>query len=339
MAEETLSQIANKMVALGKGILAADESAPTIKKRLNSVGVESTEENRRTYRGLLFTAHGLEQYISGVIMFDETLRQNAANGINFSNLLAQKGILSGIKVDQGTELFAGSEVEKFTKGLDGLSERLQEYYSLGARFAKWRATYSIGNSLPSEKCLLQNAQDLAEYAYLCQQNSIVPIVEPEVLMDGAHSIEDCYQATKKVLKAVFEQLAIKNVALDSIVLKPNMVISGQNSGILDTPEKVAQMTVDCFKETVPPQVPGIVFLSGGQSEQQACSNLNAMNVNGQEQMWQLSFSFGRALQNSALQTWAGKEENIIKAQEVFLRRAKLSSLARSGQYKEEMENN
>ncbi|MFH1291853.1 MAG: class I fructose-bisphosphate aldolase [bacterium] len=336
MSEKTLQGIATSMVAKSKGILAADESTPTIKKRFDSIGAESTEENRRAYRELILTAPGMEHYISGVIMFDETLRQSTLAGVTFPDLLNQKGVLAGIKVDQGTELFGGSEVEKFTRGLEGLDDRLKEYYNLGARFAKWRAVYSIANDLPSDICVQRNAKDLAEYAYLCQQIGLVPIVEPEVLMDGAHDIEHCYEVTKNVLKAVFEKLVSRGVKLDGIVLKPNMVLSGQDFDGIDSPQTVASMTVKCFNESVPAEVPGIVFLSGGQTEAQACTNLNAMNVMG-EHPWELSYSFGRALQHSALNTWLGKVENVEKAQEVFTRRAKLTSLARSGKYKSEME--
>ena len=338
MTEETLQVVALKMVAKAKGILAADESTPTIKKRFDLIGAESTAASRLAYREMLFTTPGIEDYISGVILFDETLRQSAKNGVSIPELLKSKGILPGIKVDQGTENFANSETEKFTKGLDGLSVRLKEYYNLGARFAKWRAIYSIANDLPSDKCLARNAEDLAEYAYICQQNGLVPIVEPEVLMNGVHNLENCYQVTKKVLGIVFGKLVQRQVAMDAIILKPNMVISGQDSGLIDSPETVAEMTVKCFSETVPVNVPGIVFLSGGQTEEQACANLNAMNLISKACPWQLSFSYGRALQQSALKAWAGKVENIEKAQRVFAKRAKLVSLARSGVYSLEMEN-
>jgi len=336
MSEETLQGIATKMVAKSKGILAADESTPTIKKRFDSIGAESTEENRRVYRELFLTATGMEEYISGVIMFDETLRQSTLAGVTFPDLLNQKGVFAGIKVDRGTELFDGSEIEKFTNGLEGLGERLKEYYSLGTRFAKWRAVYGVTDELPSDKCIQRNAEDLAEYAYLCQQNGLVPIVEPEVLMEGDHNIERCYEVTKNVLKVVFEKLVSRGVKLDGMILKPNMVLSGQDFDAIDSPQTVASMTVKCFNESVPSEVPGIVFLSGGQTEAQACANLNAMNVMG-EHPWELSYSFGRALQHSALNTWLGKAENASKAQEVFMHRAKLTSLARSGKYESEME--
>jgi len=336
MSKETIQSIAIKMVDSKKGILAADESTPTIKKRFDSIGAESTEENRRTYREMLFIASGVEEYISGVIMFDETLRQSTKDGVTFPELLKQKDILTGIKVDQGTEYFEDSTIEKYTKGLDGLDERLKEYYSLGARFAKWRAIYAVTNDLPSEKLMLRNAEDLAEYAYLCQKNGLVPIVEPEVLMNGNHDIERCYEVTKNVLKVVFEKLISRGVVLDGIVLKPNMVLSGQDSNNVDSPELVAEMTTKCFVEAVPETVPGIVFLSGGQTEAQACANLNAMNKDNKKYPWELSFSFGRALQYSALNTWKGKTENVFEAQNIFMQRAKLTSLARSGEYKEEI---
>lgn len=338
MLEETLQAIALKMVAPSKGILAADESTPTIKKRFDLIGAESTAASRLAFREMLFTTPGIENYISGVILFDETLRQRSKNGLSIPELLNSKGILPGIKVDQGTENFASSETEKFTKGLDGLDERLKEYYNLGARFAKWRAIYSIADNLPSEECLARNAEDLAEYAYICQQNGLVPIVEPEVLMNGAHNIENCYEVTKKVLEIVFEKLVQRQIAMDGMVLKPNMVISGQDSGVVDNPETVAEMTVKCLLETVPANVPGIVFLSGGQTEEQACANLNAMNLISHARPWQLSFSYGRALQQSTLKAWSGKTENVEKAKKVFANRAKLVSLARSGKYTSEMEN-
>jgi len=336
--EETIQSIAVAMVAPGKGILAADESTPTIGKRLAGIGVENTEENRRNYRELMFTAPEVEKYISGVIMYDETIRQRASDDHTFVTVLEKRGILPGIKVDMGTEFFEGSDVEKYTKGLEGLDERLKEYYNFGARFAKWRATYSVSDELPSGELINKNAEDLAEYAYLCQQNNIVPIVEPEVLMDGNHTIERCFEVTKKVLQATFEKLKAKGVQLDGMVLKPNMVISGQESQ-KDTAEMVADMTVKCFRETVPMDVSGIVFLSGGQTEQQACENLNAMNMTDEMHPWELSFSYGRALQASVLKAWVGKDENIETAQKMLLHRSKLTSLARSGEYNSELENN
>lgn len=335
--QKTIQEIAVLMVAPGKGILAADESTPTIKKRFDSINVESTEENRRNYRELLFTTLEIEKYISGVIMFDETLRQSTREGAAFTKVLQERGIVPGIKVDRGTEFFNESEVEKYTKGLNGLNERLKEYHELGARFAKWRATYFISNELPSDDLVNKNAEDLAEYAYLCQQNNIVPIVEPEVLMDGDHTIEKCYEVTEKVLQVTFDKLKNRGVQLDGMVLKPNMVIAGKDAE-KNTSEKVAEMTVKCFRKVVPLGMPGIVFLSGGQTEQEACENLNAMNCNDDMHPWELSFSYGRALQASTLQAWRGKEENVEVAQKVFLKRCKLTSLARSGEYDLSLEN-
>lgn len=332
----SLNEIARALVAAGKGILAADESTGTIQKRLESVGVESSEETRRTYRELLFTASGIEQYISGVILYDETIRQRSSDGHTFVTVLERKNILPGIKVDMGTELFEDSKIEKYTKGLDGLDGRLKQYLNFGARFAKWRAVYTITEDLPSEKLMLKNAQDLAKYAYLCQQNSIVPIVEPEVLMDGQHDIKHCYDITQKVLARVFDELRFAGVQLDSMLLKPNMVIPGMGSAKA-APTEVAQNTLNCFKEVVPYEVPGIVFLSGGQSEEEACANLNAINIERGSHPWELSFSYGRALQASTLKAWSGKGENIPKAQEVFLHRARLTSAARSGTYNADME--
>jgi fructose-bisphosphate aldolase, class I len=337
---ESIQEIAKKMVAPGKGILAADESTGTIKKRFDAIGAESTEETRRFYREMLFTSVGIGDYISGVILFDETIRQSTADGKPFPKLLEESGIISGIKVDMKAHSLAGSIEEKITEGLDGLRERLKEYYELGARFAKWRAVLNIDTSkdYPSDYCIHVNAHALARYTVLCQEAGIVPIVEPEVLMDGGHSIDDCYMATKKTLQKVFDELKTQGVELDGIILKPNMVIDGKEFEPKSSPDKIAEMTVKCFRETVPENVPGIVFLSGGQSEAEACVNLNAMNKDAQKHPWELSFSYGRALQASALQAWAGKEENRQTAQDTFLHRAKLTSAARSGVYSLEMEN-
>ncbi|MBT4120579.1 MAG: fructose-bisphosphate aldolase class I [Candidatus Magasanikbacteria bacterium] len=339
--QETIQDIAIAMVAPGKGILAADESTPTIGKRLAGIEVENTEENQIKYRGLLFTTPEIEKYISGVIMYDETLHQSGKDGVSFPELLKSRGIIPGIKVDMGTEFFEGSDPsadgEKYTKGLDGLDERLKEYYKLGARFAKWRATFSISDELPTDSLINKNAEDLAEYAFVCQQNNIVPIVEPEVLMDGDHTIERCFEVTKQVLQVTFEKLKNRGVQLDGVVLKPNMVIAGQDAQ-KDTPETVADMTVKCFREVVPKDVSGIVFLSGGQTERQACENLNAMNSTDEMHPWELSFSYGRALQASTLKAWLGKDENIKNAQEVFLHRCKMTSMARSGEYSGDLEN-
>ncbi|MFH1946966.1 MAG: class I fructose-bisphosphate aldolase [Candidatus Magasanikbacteria bacterium] len=333
----TIQDIAIAMVAPGKGILAADESTPTIGKRLASINVENTEENSKKYRELLFTTPGVGEYISGVIMYDETIRQRASDEHTFVTVLEKQGVIPGIKVDMGTESFNNSDVEKYTKGLEGLDERLKEYYNFGARFAKYRAIYTITNELPSDELINKNAEDMAEYAFLCQQNNIVPIVEPEVLMDGSRTIERSYEVTKKVLQVTFEKLVSRGVQLDGMILKPNMVTSGLEDE-KDTPEVVAEMTIKCFHECVPHEVPGIVFLSGGQTEKQACENLNAMNSTDEIHPWELSFSYGRALQASTLQAWAGKDENIEMAKQVFLHRCKMTSLARSGEYSPNLEN-
>jgi fructose-bisphosphate aldolase, class I len=331
----TIQEIANQLVAKGKGILAADESTGTIGKRFDAIGVENSEENRQMYRELLFTTEGVEQYVSGVILFDETIRQSTKDGILFSKLLADKGILSGIKVDMKTHDLPGAPLETMTEGLDGLRGRLKEYVSLGATFAKWRAVYTITDELPSEYCISVNAHALARYAALCQEAGIVPIVEPEVLMDGDHTIERCFEVTKKVLEEVFVQLKKQRVALDGMILKPNMVIPGGGAQ-KPTPEQVAERTIACFKDVVPADVPGITFLSGGQTEQEACENLNAMNLLG-DHPWELSFSYGRALQAATLKAWDGKEENKASAQVTFLKRAKLTSKARLGTYSSELE--
>ncbi|MBI5222353.1 MAG: fructose-bisphosphate aldolase class I [Candidatus Magasanikbacteria bacterium] len=323
----SLHTIAQQLVATGKGILAADESSGTIKKRFASINTESAPENNRLYRQMLFTAPGVEKYISGVILFDETIRQQAEDGRSLPLVLSERGIIPGIKVDLGTELFPGSEIEKFTKGLEGLDERLKEYVNFGAKFAKWRAVFIISESTPSEMCIDRNAGDLAEYAFICQQNSLVPIVEPEVLMDGDHTIEKCFEVTKKVLQAVFAKLKDRGIDLSGILLKPNMVLPGEKIAKA-APEQIAEFTLKCLSEAVPAGVPGIVFLSGGQTEDEACANLNAMNATGDKYPWELSFSFGRALQNSALKTWAGKPENVESAQRVFLERCRKAGEAR-----------
>ena len=334
---EKLAGIARKLVADGKGILAADESSGTIKKRLSGIGVESTEENRRAYRGLLFSTEGVEQYISGVILFDETLRQSSQDGIPFPALLAERGIIPGIKVDKGAKALAGFSGEKITEGLDGLRERLAEYHELGARFAKWRAVITIGDGIPSDFAMKANAHGLARYAALCQEAGLVPIVEPEVLMDGGHDIDRCRHVTAAALKHVFSALFDHCVALEGILLKPNMVLSGMDCPEQASVEKVAQATVRTFRQVVPAAVPGIVFLSGGQSSELATAHLNAMNAMDQEHPWQLSFSYGRALQEHALAAWGGKKENVPAAQQAFFKRAKLNGAARYGRYRSEME--
>lgn len=327
----TLAEVAQALVASGKGILAADESTGTIKKRFDKIGVENTEDNRRAYRELLFTTPGVGKFISGVILYDETIRQRGSDGKIFVSTLEKQGIISGIKVDMGTEAMPGSPEEKVSKGLEGLPERLKEYKGLGAQFAKWRAVITIGEGIPTDGCIAKNAEILATYAKMCQEAGIVPIVEPEVLMDGGHTIEKCFAVTTKVLKKVFEELKKQNVALSGMLLKPNMVIAGMDCPAQASPAQVAEMTLRCFKEVVPAEVPGIVFLSGGQSEQEACENLDAINA-APAQPWKLSFSYGRALQGSTLKAWQGKAENISAAQKAFYHRAELAGAACLGKY-------
>jgi fructose-bisphosphate aldolase class I len=333
---DMLAKTANQLVAPGKGILAADESSPTIKKRFDSIGVESTEENRRAYRDLLFSTGGAEKFISGVILYDETIRQSSADGTPFAELLAGRGIIPGIKVDKGAKPLALAAEEKVTEGLDGLRDRLQEYRELGARFTKWRAVISIGDGIPSDYCIWTNAHALARYAALSQEAGLVPIVEPEVLMDGDHDIERSYSVTSRTLQAVFTELYDQRVAREGMLLKPNMVLSGY-----DCPEQAdvrtgAEMTIKCLTNTVPAAVPGIVFLSGGQSDEAATAHLNAMNALGPHP-WELSFSYGRALQAPALKAWGGDTANAEQAQRAFHFRARLNSAARFGSYSEEME--
>jgi fructose-bisphosphate aldolase class I len=332
-----LESTAKALVAGGKGILAADESSGTIKKRFDAIGVESTEENRRAYRDLLFTTPGAEEFISGVILYDETIRQSASDGTPFPKLLESKGIIPGIKVDLGAKPLALAAGETITEGLDGLRERLQEYYDLGARFAKWRATYTIGETLPSQYCMWTNAHALARYAALCQEAGIVPIVEPEVLMDGAHTQKDSFRVTGKVLTALYTELHDQRVHLEGTLLKPNMILSGYGAEKRASVEKVAAKTVKCLLEHVPAAVPGIVFLSGGQSDEDATAHLNAMNALGPHP-WKLSFSYGRALQAPAQKAWQGKPENVEAAQRAYYHRAKLNSAAQTGLYAPEMEN-
>lgn len=331
-----LASIARELVAPGKGILAADESTGTIEKRLKSVGVSSTEENRRTYRELLFTTHGLSEFISGVILFDETLRQKTRDGIPFSEFLADAGIIPGIKVDKGAKPLAHFPGEKITEGLDGLRERFAEYAELGAKFAKWRAVISIGEDIPKDFCLEANAHALARYAALAQEAGLVPIVEPEVLMNGDHSIERCFEATEAMLEFLFDELFAHRVRLEELLLKASMVISGADCPKQAPVQQVAEATLLCLRETVPAAVPGVVFLSGGQSDELATAHLNAMNQIGHAP-WELSFSFGRALQSPALKAWRGKAENFHAAQEALLHRARLNSVARFGKYSEAME--
>ena len=336
MAAPELELTARALVAPGKGILAADESDGTIKKRFDSIGVESTEENRRAYRDLLFTTGGIEDYISGVILFDETIRQSSADGTPFPQLLAQKGVIPGIKVDKGAKPLANAPGETITEGLDGLRGRLEEYRELGARFAKWRATYTIAAGTPSEYAIWTNAHALARYGALCQEAGLVPIVEPEVLMDGDHELERSYRVTSRVLFALFTELHDQKVELEGTLLKPNMVLSGYAAPVQASADEVADATIKCFRERVPAAVPGIVFLSGGQSDEDATAHLNAMNARGPHP-WELSFSYGRALQAPALKAWTGESANVAAAQQAFYRRAKFNGAARSGAYAPEME--
>jgi fructose-bisphosphate aldolase class I len=331
-----LESTAKALVAEGKGILAADESDGTIKKRFDSIGIESTEGNRRAYRDLLFTTDGVEDYISGVILFDETIRQSGVDGTPFPKLLESKGIIPGIKVDKGAKPLANSEDETITEGLDGLRERLEDYRGLGARFAKWRATYSITDHLPSDYCIWTNAHALARYAALCQEAGLVPIVEPEVLMDGTHTIERAFSVTSRVLGAVYTELFDQKVRLEGTLLKPNMVLTGYDASDHASPDDVAEWTLKCFHRHVPAAVPGIVFLSGGQSDEDATANLNAMNKLGPHP-WQLSFSYGRALQAPALKAWGGKPENVQAGKRAYYHRAKMNGAARTGMYAPEME--
>jgi fructose-bisphosphate aldolase class I len=333
---DTLAKTANQLVAPGKGILAADESSPTIKKRFDSIGVESTEENRRAYRDLLFTTEGAEDFISGVILYDETIRQSSADGTRFAKLLADRGVIPGIKVDAGAKPLALSPEEKITEGLDGLRERLADYRELGARFTKWRAVITIGDEIPSDYCIWTNAHALARYAALSQEAGLVPIVEPEVLMDGDHDIERSYSVTSRTLQAVFTELYDQRVAREGMLLKSNMVLSGYECPEQADTRTVAEMTIKCLHNTVPAAVPGIVFLSGGQSDEDATARLSAMNALGPHP-WELSFSYGRALQAPALKAWAGEAANVDQAQKAFHFRARLNSAARFGSYSEEME--
>ena len=334
----SLVDIANAMVQKGKGILAADESTPTCKKRFDGINVESTEENRNKYRNMLFTANGIENYISGVILFDETLRQSTMEGgVPFPNYLTKLGILPGIKVDKGAKQLANTGNEKITEGLDGLRDRLREYYELGARFTKWRAVITIGENMPTAYCMSANAHALARYAALCQEQGLVPIVEPEILMDGTHTIDESYQLTTETLYNVFYELVSQGVELEGMVLKPNMVLSGYDCSEQASVEQVAEMTVDCFLNTVPAAVPGIAFLSGGQSDELATAHLNAMNQIDNKP-WNLTFSYGRALQAPALKAWSGKDENVSSAQDAMMKRAKFNSLATKGEFSADMEN-
>jgi fructose-bisphosphate aldolase, class I len=333
---DDLNKVANAMVASGKGILAADESSGTIKKRFDAIGVESTEDNRRDYRELLFRSAEGMKHISGVILYDETIWQKAKDGTPLVDLIKKAGSIPGIKVDEGTKPLPFCPGELVTAGLDKLADRLPKYYEQGARFAKWRAVIDIGQGIPSYACIAANAHALARYAALCQVNQIVPIVEPEVLMDGGHDIDRCYEVTEFVLKETFQQLYYQRVKLEGMVLKPNMAVAGKKSAKKASVEEVAEKTVKMLKECVPGAVPGIAFLSGGQSDEEATAHLDAMNKIG-NLPWKLTFSYGRALQHAPQTTWKGKSENVAAAQRAFSHRAMMNSLATLGQWKSDLE--
>ncbi|TCT13322.1 fructose-bisphosphate aldolase class I [Tepidamorphus gemmatus] len=336
---ERLEDIAQALVADGKGILAADESSGTIKKRFDSIALDSTEENRRDYREMLFRSPAMKTAISGVILYDETLRQKAADGTPLVDLIKAAGAVPGIKVDKGAQPMPGFPGEKITEGLDGLRGRLEEYHKLGARFAKWRAVIDIADGIPTWGCVKANAHALARYAALCQEAGLVPIVEPEVLMDGptaSHDIDRCYEVTEWTLNTVFDELFEARVMLEGMVLKPNMVIAGKNAPKQASAAEVAEKTVRCLKSTVPAAVPGIAFLSGGQSDEQATENLSLMNAMG-PLPWKLTFSYGRALQAAALKAWGGKRENVAAAQRAFDHRARMNGLAAKGLWRADLE--
>jgi fructose-bisphosphate aldolase, class I len=335
-----LNKVANKMVEPGKGILAADESSGTIKKRFDSIKIDSTEDKRRDYREMLFRTPKFGDYISGVILYDETIKQKAVDGTPLAKVIADAGAVPGIKVDAGTKPLSFCPDELITEGLDGLGARLKAYYELGARFAKWRAVIDIGRNgnraIPSYACVMTNAHALARYAALCQEAQIVPIVEPEILMDGDHDIDRCYQATELTLKMVFEQLYMQRVALEGMVLKPNMIVAGKKADKQAGVEEVAEKTLKCLKACVPALVPGIAFLSGGQSDEEATAHLNAMNAGG-PLPWKLTFSYGRALQAAPQTAWAGRSENVAKGQAAFAHRAAMNSLASVGKWQQSLE--
>ena len=336
MAHNELHETAKALVAEGKGILAADESTGTIKKRFDTIGLENTEEHRQAYRDMLFTTPGVEDYISGVILYDETIRQSGHDGTPFPKLLESRGIIPGIKVDEGAKPLPLAEGETVTEGLDGLRERLADYRKLGARFAKWRATYSITDSLPSDYCIWTNAHALARYAALCQEAGIVPIVEPEVLQDGTHTIGRSEIVTSRVLDALYTELFDQRVDIAGTLLKPNMVLSGYEASKRAGADEVAEQSLHAYYKHVPAAVPGIVFLSGGQSDEDATAHLNAMNQRGPHP-WALSFSYGRALQAPSIKAWGGKPENVEAGQRAFYHRAKMNSAAQTGAYAPEME--
>jgi fructose-bisphosphate aldolase class I len=336
MDEHVLSETAKALVAPGKGILAADESTGTIKKRFDKIGVDSTPENHRIYRQLLFTTDGVEKFISGVILFDETIRQNADDGKPLPQVLSEKRILPGIKVDKGKLEMPNFPGEKVTEGLDGLRSRIVEYRELGAKFAKWRAAFYIGEGTPSGTCVDSNADSLARYAAICQVENVVPIVEPEVLMEGGHDIKKAEEVTYKVLKVVFKHLSAHKIYFPGMLLKPNWVHSGYDADEKASNKEVAEATLRVLREAVPSEVPGIVFLSGGDTPEESTGHLDLMNEMD-DVPWQLSFSFGRALQQPVLDAWQGKSENVEEAQKEFYERAKLNSLARTGEYDASME--
>ena len=339
MSLQGMIDVAKAIVAPGRGILAADESDSTIKKRFDSIGVESTFENRRDYREGLFRTAGASEFVSGIILFDETIRQESSDGTPLVKVLTDQGIVPGIKVDKSTKPLAGAGDELITEGLDGLRDRLAEYVDLGAQFTKWRAVITIGDHIPSRYCIEANAQALARFAALSQEAGLVPIVEPEVLMDGDHSIETCYEVTTATLREVYYELGIQRVALEGTLLKPNMVLSGKDAPDRAGPEQVAEATVKCFKNTVPAAVPGVVFLSGGQSDDEATINLDAINRHAVAvgAPWELSFSYGRGLQAAPLKAWGGSSENMKAAQDAYYHRAKVTSAARRGEYTPDME--
>ena len=336
MSLNTLEEIAKYIVSDGKGILAADESNPTCGKRFDSIGVESTESNRRDYREMLFRSSGMKDNIGGVILFDETMRQNAQDGTPLVDLIKNQGALPGIKVDKGLAPLESSPEETLTQGLDGLDERCKEYFRLGAKFTKWRAVIKISDDIPTDACIQANMEALAKYAKIVQDNNMVPMVEPEVLMDGNHTIEKCYEVTSKSLKMLFKCLKDEGVNIGGTILKPNMVTSGSIAESQASIQKVAEMTVQCLKENVPSDLPGITFLSGGQSDVNATAHLDAMNKIGGFS-WKLSFSYGRALQQPSLKAWLGKEENIPKAQEALSHRALMNKLAANGAWNLDLE--
>jgi fructose-bisphosphate aldolase, class I len=337
MSNEELANIATTLMADGKGILAADETVGTLTKRFDALGIRSTEQSRRTYREMLFTATGAAEFISGVIMHDETIRQKSSGGTPLVQVLSSQGIVPGIKVDTGAKPLAAAPGETITEGLDGLRDRLAEYHGMGARFAKWRAVIRIADTLPSPACVSANAHALGRYAALCQEQRLVPIVEPEVLMDGSHPIERCEEVTGMVLHAVFQALLEQRVSLEAMLLKPNMVIAGTESPRPASVQQVATATLRCLRRHVPAAVPGIVFLSGGQSDQVATAHLDAINRLPGPKPWKISFSYGRALQDPALEAWHGRDENVKSGQEALARRARCNGAASRGTYTEEME--